>query len=232
MSCVYVDWLLAGSFPILPAASQHKRMAYTNCFKHRAIPPDDEKKACSKQVEVNYWNKLKVNSASCSLLLYGYITMYGQQNITFFYTNPLNITSHDQWMWIQVDSHTTPMQHRTSYISASVTKQLRNPSCSHRTYCNLNSKAAVTQPACCSSRLFTNGRRDNTQNSKFRPTVRWRFYDLIQLNGSIHKFSTLGRRIHGVSQPPVAQVLKHARFFLSITKASVTVLFHIWVIQF
>ena len=34
-------------------------------------------------VEVNYWNKLKVNSASCWFLLYGYITMHGQQNIKF-----------------------------------------------------------------------------------------------------------------------------------------------------
>jgi hypothetical protein len=41
MSCVYVDWLLAG---------------------------------------FTYWNKLKVNSASCWLLLYGYVMMHGQQN--------------------------------------------------------------------------------------------------------------------------------------------------------
>jgi len=39
MSCVNVDWLLAGSIgssmPILLAAGQHKHMTYTN-------PPDDE----------------------------------------------------------------------------------------------------------------------------------------------------------------------------------------------
>jgi hypothetical protein len=34
---VYVDWLLA--VPILPTASQHKRMTYTN---YAAVPPDDE----------------------------------------------------------------------------------------------------------------------------------------------------------------------------------------------
>ena len=31
-------------------------------------------------VEVNYWNKLKINSASCLFLLHWYITMQGQQN--------------------------------------------------------------------------------------------------------------------------------------------------------
>ena len=36
-----------------------------------------------KHVEFNYWNKLKVNSASCWFLLSRYITMHGQQNITY-----------------------------------------------------------------------------------------------------------------------------------------------------
>jgi len=42
MSCVYVDWLLAVSITILPTASQHKRMTYTNCCIYRVVPPDDE----------------------------------------------------------------------------------------------------------------------------------------------------------------------------------------------
>jgi hypothetical protein len=71
MSCIYVDWLLAGSwitpilptanqhkrmvYPILPTANQHKRMAYTtNCCIYRILTPDDEQSACSKHVEVNY----------------------------------------------------------------------------------------------------------------------------------------------------------------------------------
>jgi len=33
---------------------------------------------CSKHVEVNYRNKLKVNSAACWFLMYGYITMHSQ----------------------------------------------------------------------------------------------------------------------------------------------------------
>jgi len=39
MSCVYVDWQLAGS---TPTANQHKRMTYTNCCIYRVVPPDDE----------------------------------------------------------------------------------------------------------------------------------------------------------------------------------------------
>jgi hypothetical protein len=73
----------SGSIPILPTASQNKCMTYINCCIYRAVPPDDKQQACWKHVEVNYWNRLKVNSASCWFLLYGYITMHGQQNIKY-----------------------------------------------------------------------------------------------------------------------------------------------------
>jgi hypothetical protein len=43
---------VAGSPPILLAASQHKRLTYTNCYVYRVVPPDDEQKACSTHVEV------------------------------------------------------------------------------------------------------------------------------------------------------------------------------------
>ena len=56
---------------------------YTNYCIYRVVPSDDEEQDCSKHVEVNYWNKLKVNSASCWFFLHGYITMHGQQNIEF-----------------------------------------------------------------------------------------------------------------------------------------------------
>ena len=76
----HVDWLLArsewNSILILPAASQRKRMMYTNCCIYRVIPPDDEQQTCSKHIEVHYWNKLKVNSASCWFILYSYIQLY------------------------------------------------------------------------------------------------------------------------------------------------------------
>jgi hypothetical protein len=56
-------------------------MTYNNCRIYRVVPPGDEQQACPKHVEVDFLDKLKVNSASCWFLLYGYITMYGQQNI-------------------------------------------------------------------------------------------------------------------------------------------------------
>ena len=42
----YVDWLVAGSgwnsIPILPTASKHKRMTYTNFCIYIVLPPDDD----------------------------------------------------------------------------------------------------------------------------------------------------------------------------------------------
>jgi len=52
----FSNWLLAesGSIPILPTASKHKRMTYTNCCIYTVVPPDDDQQACSKHVELNY----------------------------------------------------------------------------------------------------------------------------------------------------------------------------------
>jgi hypothetical protein len=47
---------------------------YTNCCLYRVDPPDDEQQACSKHVEAYYSYKLRVNSASCWFILYGYIS--------------------------------------------------------------------------------------------------------------------------------------------------------------
>ena len=69
---------------------------YTNCCLYRFVPPNDELQACSKHEEAYYWNKLIVNSASCSFILYGYITMHGQQNfkkVLYFVRKLKNITS-------------------------------------------------------------------------------------------------------------------------------------------
>jgi hypothetical protein len=44
----------SSSIPILPTASEHKRMTQTNCCMSRVVPPDDEQQACSKHVDVNY----------------------------------------------------------------------------------------------------------------------------------------------------------------------------------
>jgi hypothetical protein len=51
---------------------------YTNCCLYTVDPPDDEQQACSKRVEAYSRNKLIENSASCWIMLYGYITMHGQ----------------------------------------------------------------------------------------------------------------------------------------------------------
>ena len=55
----------------------------TNCCLYRVDSPDDEQQACSKYFEAYYLNKLIENSASRWFILYGYITMHGQQNIKF-----------------------------------------------------------------------------------------------------------------------------------------------------
>ena len=54
---------------------------YTHCCLYTVDPPDDEQQACSKRVEAYYWNKVMENIASCWFVLYGYVTMHGQQNI-------------------------------------------------------------------------------------------------------------------------------------------------------
>jgi len=54
---------------------------YINCCLYRVDLPDDEQQACLKHAEAYYWNKSIENNASCWFMLYGYITMHGQQNI-------------------------------------------------------------------------------------------------------------------------------------------------------
>ena len=77
MSCVYVD-------RILPTASQHKRMTYTNCCIYTVVTPDHEQQACSKYLEVNYWNKLKINSVSCWFLLYGFVVFFTLSSLLIY----------------------------------------------------------------------------------------------------------------------------------------------------
>ena len=58
------------------------------CWLAVGWDPDDEQKACSKQVEVNYWNKLKVNSAPCWFIMYGYITHFMYIIYSLFIVRP------------------------------------------------------------------------------------------------------------------------------------------------
>ena len=46
-----------------------------------SIPPDDGLQICPKHVEVDWWNKLRINSVSSWFSLHGCIEMHGQQNI-------------------------------------------------------------------------------------------------------------------------------------------------------
>jgi hypothetical protein len=48
-----------------------------------SIPPDDGLQICPKHVEVDWRNKLRINSASSWLLLHGCIEMHGQQNVKY-----------------------------------------------------------------------------------------------------------------------------------------------------
>jgi hypothetical protein len=63
MSCVCVDWLLAGSTPILLQPADIN--AWHIPFAENTVLPDDKQQACLKRVEAINWNKLKVNGASC-----------------------------------------------------------------------------------------------------------------------------------------------------------------------
>ena len=90
-------------------------MTYTNYCLYTVDPPDDEQQACSKHVEAYYSNKLIENNASCWFILYGYITMHGQQNfkihnltarqITSYFTDLCNM--HVTYVNIIIQSHST-----------------------------------------------------------------------------------------------------------------------------
>ena len=59
------------------------------------IPPDDGLQKCPKHVQVNWRNKLRINSASLWVLLHGCIEMHGKQSIKFYlsYLSPILIFS-------------------------------------------------------------------------------------------------------------------------------------------
>ena len=62
---------------------QLKSTTRTNCFVYTvySIPPDDGLKICPKHVEVDWRNKLRINSVSSWFSLHGCIETHGQQNI-------------------------------------------------------------------------------------------------------------------------------------------------------
>jgi len=71
------------SVDCLPTDSQLKGTTRTNFCIYTGIPPDDGLQICPKHVEVDWPNKLRINSASSWFSLHRYIEMHGQQNIKF-----------------------------------------------------------------------------------------------------------------------------------------------------
>jgi hypothetical protein len=69
-------------------------MTYTNCCIYRVVPPDDKQSPCSKHVEVNYLNKLKVNSASCWFLLYGISVVCEVKCVFMYVCNLVSLFTH------------------------------------------------------------------------------------------------------------------------------------------
>jgi hypothetical protein len=68
-------------WPNWPTDSQLRSTTRTELLYIYSIPPDDGLQICPKHVEVDWRNKLRINSASSWFLLYRYIEMHGQQNI-------------------------------------------------------------------------------------------------------------------------------------------------------
>ena len=77
--CFSVDSLLAG---LANRLSTEKHNTYQLLYIY-SIPPDDELQICTKHVEVDWRNELRISSASSWFLLREYIEMHGQQNIKF-----------------------------------------------------------------------------------------------------------------------------------------------------
>ena len=78
MLCFSVDCLLARLRWNSGASQPGQQLLYIH-----SIPPDNGLQICPKHVEVDWQNKLRINSGSSWFLLHRYIEMHGQQNIKF-----------------------------------------------------------------------------------------------------------------------------------------------------
>ena len=83
--CFLVDCLLTRS---ARRQSTKKHSMYQLLYTY-SIPPDDGLQICPKHVEVDWRNKLRINSASSWFSLHGCIEMHDQQNIKFNMSNVL-----------------------------------------------------------------------------------------------------------------------------------------------
>ena len=79
--CFSVDCLLAGR----TTDSQLKSTTRTNLlYIYHSIAPDDGLQTCPKNVDVEWRNKLRINSALGWFSLHGCIEMHSQQNTNWF----------------------------------------------------------------------------------------------------------------------------------------------------
>jgi hypothetical protein len=75
---VLFSWLSVGRQANRQSTKKHNTYHLLYIY---SIPSDDGLQICQKHVEVDWRNKLRINSASGWLLLHRYIEMHGQQNI-------------------------------------------------------------------------------------------------------------------------------------------------------
>ena len=79
------SWLYVGRVGMepRPTDSQLKNTTRTELLYSYSIPPDDGLQICPRHVEVDWSNKLRINSASSWFSLHRCIEMHGQQNMKF-----------------------------------------------------------------------------------------------------------------------------------------------------
>jgi len=78
----YTSWLWVMRYTVCVCVCIYIYTIYTY-----SIPPDDGLPICPKHVQVDWRNKLRINSASSWFSLHGCIEMHGQQNIKFAATH-------------------------------------------------------------------------------------------------------------------------------------------------
>jgi hypothetical protein len=107
--CIYttIGTCFAFDLPICwPTDSQLKSTTRTNCWHNTykllcvyIIPPDDRLQICPKHVEVDWRNKLRINSASSWFLLHRYSKEVVLTAETCFISLQLQNTARQNWIW-------------------------------------------------------------------------------------------------------------------------------------
>ena len=79
-----MHYLSSVYFANRPTDIQLKSTTHISLLCIYYIPPDDGLQICPKHAEIDWRNKLRINSASSWFWLYGCIEMHGQQNIKYW----------------------------------------------------------------------------------------------------------------------------------------------------